>query len=65
VLDIASIHKQDELIRLVELLALRTGNLLNVSSVSCDLGLDRETTEKYITIRRFWIGRYVESPGRW
>lgn len=48
--DIASVHKEDELVRLMELLALRTGNLLNVSNVSSDLGLDRETTEKYITI---------------
>ncbi len=57
--DIASVHKEDELVRLMELLALRTGNLLNVSNVSGDLGLDRETTEKYITIleRLFLVRR--------
>jgi predicted AAA+ superfamily ATPase len=57
--DIASIHKEDELVRLMELLALRTGNLLNVNNASKDLGLDRETTEKYITIleRLFLVHR--------
>ncbi len=57
--DIASIHKEDELIRLMELLALRTANLLNVTNISNDLGLDRETTEKYITIleRLFLVRR--------
>jgi predicted AAA+ superfamily ATPase len=48
--DIASVQKENEMIRLMELLALRTANLLNVSNVSSDLGLDRETTDKYITI---------------
>lgn len=57
--DIASIHNVEELVRLVELLALRTGSLLNVSNVSRALGLDRETTEKYITIleRLFLVRR--------
>jgi hypothetical protein len=57
--DIASIHKEDELIRLVELLALRTANLLNVTNISNELGLDRETTEKYVTIleRLFLVRR--------
>jgi len=57
--EIAPIHKADELGRLMELLALRTGNLLNVSNVSSDMGLDRETTEKYIAIleRLFLVRR--------
>jgi hypothetical protein len=57
--DIAAIHKEGELIKLMELLALRTGNLLNVSNVAGDLGLDRETTEKYIAIleRLFLVRR--------
>ncbi len=57
--DIASVQKENEMIRLMELLALRTANLLNVSNVSKDLGLDRETTDKYITIleRLFLVRR--------
>ncbi len=57
--DIALVHKEDELMRLMELLALRTANLLNVSNVANDLGMDRETVEKYITIleRLFLVRR--------
>ena len=60
--DIASIHKVEELVRLIELLALRTGSLLNVSNVSKDLGLDRETTEKYVTIlERLFLVRRIPA----
>lgn len=57
--DIALVHKEDELMRLMELLALRTANLLNVSNVANALGMDRETVEKYITIleRLFLVRR--------
>jgi len=57
--DIESVKKENEMIRLMELLALRTANLLNVSNVSNDLGIDRETTDKYITIleRLFLVRR--------
>lgn len=46
--DIAAIRDEDELQRLAELLALRTANLLNVNSLAGDVGLRRETTDKYI-----------------
>ncbi len=46
--DIAAIRDEDELRRLAELLALRTANLLNVTSLASDLSLRRETTDKYI-----------------
>ncbi|HWV15380.1 MAG TPA: ATP-binding protein [Cellvibrio sp.] len=46
--DIAAIRDEGELQRLAELLALRTANLLNVNSLAGDLGLRRETTDKYI-----------------
>jgi hypothetical protein len=36
--------------RLLELLALRTGSLLNLSSLGNDLGLDRATAEHYLAV---------------
>lgn len=48
--DIANIRNEDELQRLAELLALRTGNLLNVNSIATDLQMRRETADKYISI---------------
>lgn len=48
--DVANIRAEDELFRLTELLALRTGNLLNINSIASDLKIGRETAEKYISI---------------
>jgi len=48
--DIANVRDEDELFRLAELLALRTGSLLNNSSIATDLKINRDTTEKYISI---------------
>ena len=48
--DIATIHDHQLLVKLTELLALRTGQLLNVSAVSNELKINRETVDKYITI---------------
>ncbi len=57
--DIAAVNDQNSLLRLMELLAYRTANLLNISNLSRDLGIDRETTEKYVSIleRLFLIHR--------
>lgn len=57
--DVAAVHKEDELLRLMGLLAARTATLLNVSNLSSDLGMDRETIEKYISIleRLFLVRR--------
>jgi predicted AAA+ superfamily ATPase len=57
--DIAAVRNENELMRVMELLAYRTANLVNVSNLSNDLGLDRETVEKYMTIleRLFLIRR--------
>lgn len=57
--DIADVRKEEELLRLLESLALQTANLLNVNNASRDLGLDRATIEKYITIleRLFLVRR--------
>ncbi len=48
--EIADIRKEDELLRMVEYLAYRTGNLLNATSVGSDLGLNRVTVSRYITV---------------
>lgn len=48
--NVANIRDEDELYRLAELLALRTGNLLNTNSIATDLKMRRETTDKYISI---------------
>ena len=48
--DIAAVRDESELMRLMESLAYRTANLVNVSNLSSDLGMDRETVDKYITI---------------
>ena len=48
--DVARVRDAREVARLLELLALRTGQLLNVSSVGVDLGLRRETVDHYLDV---------------
>lgn len=48
--DIANIRDEGELQRLAELLALRTGNLININSIANDLKMRRETVDRYISI---------------
>ena len=48
--DITAIRDENELLRLIELLACRTGSLLNLSSMANELGIARETVEKYLLI---------------
>ncbi len=57
--DVADIRDQDELLRLVELLAYRTASLLNASSLANELNVGRKTVEKYISVleRLFLIRR--------
>lgn len=57
--DIANIRDGHELQRLMELLAHRTANLLNINNLANEVALSRETTEKYIGIleRLFLIRR--------
>lgn len=57
--DIALIRDEDEMLRLIEILSLRTASLLNVSTLANELGVSRQTTEKYISIleRLFLIRR--------
>ena len=57
--DIAAIRDEGEMLRMVEILAYQTANLLNVSSLANELGMRRETADKYITIleRLFLVRR--------
>lgn len=57
--DIAAIRDEEELLRLMKILALRTGSLLNISSLANELQLRRETVDKYLTIleRLFLVRR--------
>ncbi len=57
--DVARVKDVREVARLLELLALRTGELLNVATLSNELDLRRETVEHYLAIceRLFLVRR--------
>lgn len=57
--DISAIRDETEMSRLMSMLSFRTGQLLNLSSLARDLGIGRDTTEKYFTIleRLFLVRR--------
>lgn len=48
--DVARVKDADDLARLLELLALRGAHLLNVSRLAGELGLRRETVERYLSV---------------
>jgi predicted AAA+ superfamily ATPase len=57
--DISAIRDETEMSRLMSTLSYRTGQLLNLSSLARDLGIGRDTTERYLTIleRLFLVRR--------
>jgi predicted AAA+ superfamily ATPase len=57
--DVAQVKDATELARLLELLALRNAELLNITNLSNDLHLDRKTVDHYLSIleRLFLIRR--------
>ena len=60
--DIAKVKDSNELGRLLELLSLRSGTLLNASSLSKELGLHRVTVDHYLAIlERLFLVRQL--PG--
>ena len=60
--DIAKVKDARELGRLLELLSLRTGRLLNASSLSKELGLHRVTVDHYLAVlERLFLVRQL--PG--
>jgi predicted AAA+ superfamily ATPase len=63
--EIARVKDAGDVARLLELLALRTGELLNVSNVSNDLGLRRETIEHHLAIlERLFLVRRLPAWSR-
>ncbi|OBA00751.1 ATP-binding protein [Halomonas sp. G11] len=60
--DIAAIQDEDGMLRLMELLAYRTASLLNVSTLSNELGLERGTVSKYLSIlERLFLVRQLPA----
>ena len=58
--DVARVRDSSEVSRLLETLAHQTGSLLNVASLGNDLGLDRQTVERYLAIlERLFLIRLV------
>jgi predicted AAA+ superfamily ATPase len=57
--DIAAIRDDAQLLRMIEMLACRTASLLNISDLANELGMRRDTTEKYLAIleRLFLVRR--------
>jgi len=57
--DVARVRDSAEVARLLEILTHQTGSLLNTSSLSNDLDLDRQTVERYVAVleRLFLIRR--------
>ncbi len=48
--DIARVREPQELFRMLQLMALRSARLLNISSLAKELGLRRETVEHYLAV---------------
>lgn len=48
--DVSRLRDTSALMRLLELMALRTGELLNISSLGNELGLQRETVDRYLDV---------------
>ncbi|MBI4230432.1 MAG: ATP-binding protein, partial [Planctomycetes bacterium] len=57
--DVARVREADELTRLLEMAAIRTAQLLNLSSLGTELGMRRETIDQYLGIleRLFLVRR--------
>ena len=48
--DVARVKDGHEPVRLLKLLALRNGELFNASRAAVDLGLHRETVDRYLSV---------------
>lgn len=60
--DVADIRDGDEMYGLVELLALRNAQLFNASNLAADIGLHRETIERYTSaLERLFIVRRLPA----
>ncbi len=60
--DIANLRNADDLKRMLEMLALRTGELLNITSLGSDLKLDRATAGNYLAVlERLFLVRQLPA----
>ncbi len=61
VLDVGRVRDANGVVRLLQLLAVRNGELLNTSGLSRELGLDRTTVREYIAVleRLFLVRRLL------
>ena len=60
--DIERVRDADELSRLLELLAVRSAHLLNVNHLAGELGLHRETVERYLSaLERLFLVRRLRA----
>lgn len=60
--DIAAIKDTDDVVKLMQMLAYRTANLLNVNSMANDLGMSRITIEKYVgVLERLFLVRVLPA----
>jgi predicted AAA+ superfamily ATPase len=60
--DVARVHDTRELARLLELLSLRTAQLLNIANLSKELELRRETVERYFAVcERLFLARRLNA----
>ena len=60
--DIARVRDATEILRLLELLALRNAELLNTSNLAQELGMDRKTVDHYLAIlERLFLVRLLPA----
>ncbi len=60
--NVARIQDTQQLLRLLEILSLRTGNLLNISNLAQDIGMDRDTVDRYIAVlERLYLVRRIPA----
>lgn len=60
--DIARVRDANEILRLLELLALRNAELLNTSNLAQELGMDRKTVDHYLAIlERLFLVRLLPA----
>lgn len=60
--DVARLRDANELARLLELLALRSAELLNVSTLACELELNRETVDRFLAVlERLYLVRRLPA----
>ena len=67
VLDVGRVRDTDGVARLLSLLAIRNGELLNTAGLSRELGLHRSTVREYVAVleRLFLVRCLPAGTGTW